>query len=92
MVLERNFFQVAWLVDEPLNRITLELIGRVNLNEYMAFGISGSDTGTVMVGSDVTVAWIDSSTNEARADDYHLSNYAQVRNVYHLTPDFSFEA
>lgn len=77
-MLEDNVYQVSWQLDEPNNKITLDLSGRVALNEYMAFGISGSDTRTLMVGSDVTVAWIDPSTNGALADDYYLSAYSQV--------------
>ena len=45
----------------------------------MAFGLSGSDTRTSMVGSDVTVAWLDPATGgTAKAVDYYLSAYQQV--------------
>ena len=46
--------------------------------EYMAFGLSGSDTQFAMVGADVVVADF-LSGGEPRAVDYYLSAYAQVR-------------
>ena len=42
----------------------------------MAFGISGSDTSTNMVGADVVVAWV--ANGVANAVDYYLTNRAQV--------------
>ncbi|KAJ8041500.1 HHIP-like protein 2 [Holothuria leucospilota] len=72
-----NRYQVNWELRESDNRISIQLKGRVALNEYMAFGISGSETGTLMVGSDVSVVWIDPSTNEAQGEDYQLSAYSQ---------------
>lgn len=75
-------YQVSWQLDKPNNQITLELSGRVASNEYMAFGISGSVTRTQMVGSDVTVVWVDPSTNEPEAEDYHMSANTQVRSIW----------
>ena len=46
--------------------------------EYMAFGLSGSDTQFAMVGADIVVADF-LSGGEPRAVDYYLSAYAQVR-------------
>ena len=46
--------------------------------EYMAFGLSGSDTQFAMVGADVVVADF-LSGGEPRAVDYYLSAYAQGR-------------
>ncbi len=37
----------------------------------MGFGLSGSETRTLMDGSDVTIAWIDNSLGPM-AQDYHL--------------------
>ena len=44
--------------------------------EYMAFGLSGSGSSSVMSGSDVITAYYD--TNEAHAIDYKITAYAQV--------------
>ncbi|XP_071823795.1 uncharacterized protein [Apostichopus japonicus] len=93
-VLLGDMYQVSWQLDKPNNQITLELSGRVASNEYMAFGISGSETRTQMVGSDVTVVWIDPSTNEPEAEDYHMSANIQcvVNSGFGACPDtFSSE-
>ena len=59
--------------------IEVSLSGRIKPGNYLAFGISGSDTRTQMVMSDVTVVWIDPVTEvEAMAVDYYLSDYQQV--------------
>ena len=42
----------------------------------MAFGISGSNTSTNMVGADVVVAWFDNGV--ANAVDYYLTSRQQV--------------
>ena len=43
----------------------------------MAFGISGSDTRTFMVGADVVVTWINS--DGPNAVDYYLTARQQVK-------------
>jgi len=43
----------------------------------MAFGISGDDTRTFMVGADVVVAWV-GQDGVANAVDYYLSERQQV--------------
>ncbi|KAJ8025455.1 Protein Skeletor, isoforms B/C [Holothuria leucospilota] len=77
-VLVPDRFQIAWTLDEPNNKIQMEFRGLLSLNEYLAFGISGSPSGgTLMIGSDVTVVWFDPSTNEPKAEDYLLNQYSQ---------------
>ena len=44
----------------------------------MAFGLSGSQTGTLMDDGDVTVAWVD---DMARAEDYFLKARTPVREL-----------
>ena len=46
-------------------------------NQYMGFGLSGSDSATVMVGADPTIAWVD-PLDGPQAVDYYLSAYTQV--------------
>ncbi len=38
--------------------------GRLKDGEYMAFGTSGSDKKSQMIGGDVTVAWMDHGTGK----------------------------
>ena len=44
----------------------------------MAFGISGSNTSTNMVGADVVVTWINDDGPGPRAIDYYLTSRQQV--------------
>lgn len=76
-VLLKDKFHVEWTVDEANNKITMQFIGAVDIQEYMAFGISGSDRRTSMVNSDVTVAYMNSNNNMPVAEDYSLNDYAQ---------------
>ena len=46
------------------------------IDQYMAFGISGSNTSTNMVGADVVVTWI--NNDGPRAVDYYLTDRQQV--------------
>nr|XP_054766285.1 protein Skeletor, isoforms B/C-like [Lytechinus pictus] len=71
-VLKEDEFQVSWTVDG--DQIEISLVSRQGINEYMAFGPSGSDSTTIMTGSDVAVAYI----NDAQmgvVDDYYLEAY-----------------
>ena len=44
----------------------------------MSFGVSGSDSRSRMLGSDVIVAYYDEASQEFRAEDYTLTQYAMV--------------
>lgn len=50
-------FQVSWEIFG--RQITIQLVGQVNEDEYMSFGISGSEHSSQMLGSDVVVAYVD---------------------------------
>lgn len=43
----------------------------------MGFGLSGSDSSTLMYGADATIAWFDDK-DRPQAEDYYLSQYTQV--------------
>ena len=45
--------------------------------QYLGFGLSGSNSGTLMFQADATIAWVDDD-GMAQAQDYYLSNYVQV--------------
>ena len=75
-VLIENEFHASWTIEGNMIEITLS--GKVEPGRYMSFGRSGSDSRTSMVGSDVTVVWIDADTMTGRAVDYDLNAYAQV--------------
>ena len=68
--------QVSWTVEQTANRVFFQLCGCVDAGDYMAFGLSGSDSAVQMVGADAVVTWHDSEGTGAV--DYYLSARAQV--------------
>ncbi|XP_072933128.1 protein Skeletor, isoforms B/C isoform X1 [Epargyreus clarus] len=64
-------YQVSWEVFG--NQVTIQLAGQVGENEYMAFGISGSDTSSAMLGADVAVAAWDARLKRGLATDYNIT-------------------
>lgn len=77
VVLSDGQFHLSWTLYPNENKIMMQFIGIVEMSEYLAFGISGSDTSTSMIGSDVTVVYIDSNDNQPKAEDYYLNAYSQ---------------
>lgn len=66
--------QVSWEVFGP--QITLQLSGQVEKNDYMSFGMSGSETSSQMIGADVVVAYIDDI--RGYSVDYNITSLAPV--------------
>ncbi len=75
-VLINDTYQVRWTIEGEI--INIALSGRIKPGNYLGFGLSGSDSRTQMVESDVTVAWLNEPGTEAYAVDYYLSAYQQV--------------
>ena len=46
--------------------------------QYLGFGLSGSDSQTLMFQADATIAWVDGN-GQGQAQDYYLSQYSQAR-------------
>ncbi|KAG5673657.1 hypothetical protein PVAND_003685 [Polypedilum vanderplanki] len=74
--LHKNF-QVQWEVFGPA--VTMLLNGKVDIDDYMSFGISGSDTKSQMVGADAAVTYIDGHLGYAV--DYHIDSLASCVQV-----------
>ena len=72
-----EWLQLTWTLNmtAPRPMATFTLCGRLETNQYMAFGLSGSSDFIVMDSGDVTVAWID---NEPHAEDYFLARRQAV--------------
>lgn len=49
--------QLNWEVFGP--QITFELVAKIASNDYIAFGISGSDNSSKMIGADVSISYLD---------------------------------
>lgn len=50
--------QLNWEIFGP--QITFELVARIGVNDYIGFGISGSDNSSQMIGSDVSISYLES--------------------------------
>ncbi|XP_071557241.1 protein Skeletor, isoforms B/C-like [Temnothorax nylanderi] len=70
-------YQVAWEIFGP--QITIQLTGQVAEDEYMAFGLSGSETSSRMEGADVAVAYMDDT--RGYATDYNITAKAPCGKV-----------
>lgn len=68
--------RVSWEVFGPT--ITFQLAGQVDVDNYMAFGLSGSSERSQMLGADVAIAYIDGY--RGHAVDYNITSLAPVRN------------
>lgn len=64
--------QVSWDVFGPA--ITIQLTGQVDVDEFMSFGISGSEYSSQMLNADVAVAYIDG--HRGYATDYNITALA----------------
>lgn len=60
-------------------------------NDYMSFGVSPDIDKSIMIGSDVAVAWIDKATGKGFANDYYLEAKAQCSGNRGSCPDPKFE-
>lgn len=77
--------QVKWQIEGEY--IYIELSGRIQENEYMAFGISGYQGRPQMQGADVVVAFYDNRTRTFRAEDYYMSHLSQCDGKQGVCPD-----
>ncbi|XP_017759111.1 PREDICTED: protein Skeletor, isoforms B/C [Eufriesea mexicana] len=77
--------QVQWeMIEED---IQIRVSAKIKENEYIAFGLSGSEGKPKMIGGDVVVAAYNSSTGKFIAEDYYISDYAQCDGKNGVCPD-----
>ncbi|KAF8786535.1 Protein Skeletor like protein [Argiope bruennichi] len=69
--------RLSWEIFGPA--ITFELSGQIDEDEYMALGISGSETSSQMEGADVVVAYMDGLLGVTA--DYNISGKFPCTNV-----------
>jgi len=78
-------YEVRWAIAGK--SIVTQLVAKLQHGEYMAFGLSGDDRRTKMIGGDVTVAWMDHDTGQGFADDYYLDAKSQCAGGKGACPD-----
>lgn len=84
--------RVSWEIFGP--QITIELAGQISDDDYMSFGLSGSETASQMLGADVAVAYIDGA--RGYTVDYNITSLAPVRliireNMFWATANLTYE-
>ncbi len=77
--------QVQWEIQEDY--LVIELFGRIQEEQYMAFGLSGANGRAQMKGGDVVVAFYDRSKLAFRCEDYYLSHLSQCDGKNGVCPD-----
>lgn len=71
-------FEIRWVLDG--DDIVMQLVGKIEPNEYMAFGLGKDDSKSDMNNADAVVAWVDRQTGQVHATDYFLGSKAQCVN------------
>ncbi|KOC68274.1 Protein Skeletor, isoforms B/C [Habropoda laboriosa] len=67
--------QVQWeMIGEEIH---IRVSARIREDQYVAFGLSGYDGKSEMIGGDVVVVGYNNVTGEFIAKDYYISDYAQ---------------
>ena len=68
--------QVQWELQGDM--VLIQLAARMREDQYMAFGLSGEQGRSYMIGGDVVVAFHDSDQGIFHVEDYYMSATAQV--------------
>ncbi|XP_034940095.1 protein Skeletor, isoforms B/C isoform X2 [Chelonus insularis] len=77
--------QVQWeLRNED---VQIKLSGRINEDQYVAFGLSGQEGKAQMAGGDVVVVGYDKKKKAFIAEDYYMSDLAQCDGKKGVCPD-----
>jgi hypothetical protein len=71
--------RLEWTVDRSSESVRFRLCGctspdSADDNTWLGFGLSGSDSATLMIGADATIVWVDRQSIP-HAEDYYLSAY-----------------
>ncbi|KAL5284543.1 hypothetical protein ACFFRR_006683 [Megaselia abdita] len=77
--------QVKWEIKG--DSLYVELLGRIDEDQYMAFGLSGDNGKSQMVRGDITLAFYDKISLVYRAVDYFLSDLSQCDGRSGVCPD-----
>lgn len=72
--------QVNWEVFGP--QITFELIGQIERDDYIAFGLSGSENSSRMIGADLSLNYLESHFGHTK--DYNITGAFPVSFLVNL--------
>ncbi|KAJ8686999.1 hypothetical protein QAD02_022793, partial [Eretmocerus hayati] len=82
-------FEVRWAVAG--DSIVVQLVRKLDDNQYMSFGLSADQKRSIMVGGDVVVAWVDKQTLQGYAVDYFLDAKSQCSGGRGSCPDLKIQ-
>ncbi|KAL3267917.1 hypothetical protein HHI36_007055 [Cryptolaemus montrouzieri] len=85
---DSSAFELRWALAG--DSIVMQLVAKIDDRDYMAFGVSGDDSGSVMINGDVAVAYIDRDTMKGYAEDYFLRDKSQCSGKTGSCPDNRF--
>lgn len=69
------------------DNVIVDLYGRIREDQYMAFGLSGVQGKSQMIGGDVVVAFYDTKKRIFWAEDYYMSHLSQCDGKHGVCPD-----
>lgn len=71
-------YEIRWVLDG--DDIVMQLVGKIEPGEYMAFGLGKDDSKSDMNNADAVVTWVDRNTGQVHAVDYFLGSKQQCVN------------
>ncbi|MCL4137615.1 UNVERIFIED_CONTAM: hypothetical protein GTU68_048316, partial [Idotea baltica] len=77
--------QVQWQATDK--DVQIKLTGRVRVDEYIAFGLSGNQERPQMLNSDIVVVYYDSADGSYHAVDYSITGKSQCDGKLGVCPD-----
>ncbi|XP_011500407.1 PREDICTED: protein Skeletor, isoforms B/C [Ceratosolen solmsi marchali] len=78
-------FEVRWAVAG--DSIVVQLVGKLEANQYMSFGVSPDPKRSLMINGDVVVTWVDKQSLQGYAIDYFLDSKSQCSGGRGSCPD-----
>ncbi|XP_011874994.1 PREDICTED: protein Skeletor, isoforms B/C [Vollenhovia emeryi] len=77
--------QVQWQLKGE--DVQIRVSGRINENQYVAFGLSGEEGKAEMIGGDVAVIGYNKRNGKFIAEDYYMSDTSQCDGMRGVCPD-----
>ncbi|CAG0920566.1 unnamed protein product, partial [Notodromas monacha] len=82
----KGIMQVRWKMEKN-EHLVVQLMGKIQATQYMAFGLSGVPGRSEMIGADVVVAYYNTDEDAFRVQDYFMSDKAQCDGQRGVCPD-----
>lgn len=83
-------YEIRWVLDG--DDVVMQLVGKIEPGEYMAFGLGKDDSKSEMNNADAVVTWVDRNTGQVHAVDYFLGSKQQcVNDITGSCPDVKLQ-